>query len=74
MIKILVTLDTSIRYTNKSEMISQTKPFIAFLNRSSGIKRGQPHNIYYNINKTAPKDENFWGCSLSIRIDSKINP
>ena len=24
----------------------QTKPFIAFLNRSSGIKRGQPHNAY----------------------------
>ena len=24
----------------------QTKPFIAFLNRSSGIKRGQPHNTY----------------------------
>ena len=41
-----VTLDTSTRYTNKSETILQTKPFIAFLNRNSGIKRGQPHNIY----------------------------
>ena len=34
------------QYTNKSETILQTKPFIAFLNRSSGIKRGQPHNAY----------------------------
>ena len=41
-----VTLDTSTRYTNKSETILHTKLVIAFLNRSSGIKRGQPHNTY----------------------------
>ena len=45
-VQTFVTLDTSTRYTNKSETILQTKPFIAFLNRSSGIKRGQPHNAY----------------------------
>ena len=45
-VQTFVTLDTSTRYTNKSETILQTKPFIAFLNRSSGIKRGQPHNTY----------------------------
>lgn len=28
------------------ETILRAKPFIAFLNRSSGIKRGQPHNTY----------------------------
>ena len=37
----LVTLDTSTRYTNKSETILQTKPAIAFLNRSSGKNRRQ---------------------------------
>ena len=42
----LVTLNVSNPYTNKDETILQTKPFIAFLNRSSGIKRGQPHNTY----------------------------
>ena len=42
----LVTLNVSNLYTNKDETILQTKPFIAFLNRSSGIKRGQPHNAY----------------------------
>ena len=42
----LVMLYISTRYTNKSETILQTKPFIAFLNRNSGIKRGQPHNTY----------------------------
>ena len=45
-VQTFVTLDTSTRYTNKSETILQTKPAIAFLNRSSGIKRGQPHNAY----------------------------
>ena len=45
-VQTFVTLDTSTRYTNKSETILQTKPFIAFLNRNSGIKRGQPHNTY----------------------------
>ena len=45
-VQTFVTLDTSTRYTNKSETILQTKPFIAFLNRNSGIKRGQPHNAY----------------------------
>ena len=45
-VQTFVTLDTSTRYANKSETILQTKPFIAFLNRSSGIKRGQPHNTY----------------------------
>ena len=45
-VQIFVTLDTSTRYTNKSETILHTKPVIAFLNRSSGIKRGQPHNTY----------------------------
>ena len=34
----------------------QTKPFIAFLNRNSGIKRGQPHNTY-NIIITDTKAE-----------------
>ena len=42
----LVILYISTRYTNKSETILQTKPFIAFLNRNSGIKRGQPHSAY----------------------------
>ena len=42
----LVTLNVSNLYINKDETILQTKPFIAFLNRSSGIKRGQPHNAY----------------------------
>ena len=42
----LVTLNVSNPYTNKDETILQTKPFIAFLNRNSGIKRGQPHNTY----------------------------
>ena len=44
--EILVMLYISTQYTNKYETISPTKPFIAFLNRSSGIKRGQPHNTY----------------------------
>ena len=42
----LVTLNVSSPYTNKDETILQTKPFTAFLNRNSRIKRGQPHNIY----------------------------
>ena len=42
----LVTLNVSNPYTNKDETILQTKPFIAFLNRNSRIKRGQPHNTY----------------------------
>ena len=45
-VQTFVTLDTSTQYTNKSETILHTKPVIAFLNRSSGIKRGQPHNTY----------------------------
>ena len=45
-VQTFVTLDTSTRYTNKSETILHTKLVIAFLNRSSGIKRGQPHNTY----------------------------
>ena len=53
-VQTFVTLDTSTRYTNKSETILQTKPFIAFLNRNSGIKRGQPHNTY-NIIITGTK-------------------
>ena len=53
-VQTFVTLDTSTRYTNKSETILQTKPFIAFLNRNSGIKRGQPHNTY-NISITDTK-------------------
>ena len=44
--KTLVMLYISTRNTNKSETILHTKPVIAFLNRSSGIKRGQPHNAY----------------------------
>ena len=44
--EILVMLYISTQYTNKSETILHTKPVIAFLNRSSGIKRGQPHNTY----------------------------
>ena len=35
-VQTFVTLDTSTQYTNKSETILQTKPFIAFLNRNSG--------------------------------------
>ena len=50
----LVTLNVSNLYTNKDETILQTKPFTAFLNRNSRIKRGQPHNIY-NIIITDPK-------------------
>ena len=46
MIKIPITRDISIRYMGKDETILRTKPFIAFLNRNSGIKRGQPHNAY----------------------------
>ena len=45
-VQTFVTLDTSTQYTNKSETILHTKPFIVFLNGSSGIKRGQPHNTY----------------------------
>ena len=44
--KTLVMLYISTRNTNKSETILHTKPFIVFLNGSSGIKRGQPHNTY----------------------------
>ena len=44
--EILVMLYISTQYTNKCETILQTKPFIVFLNGSSGIKRGQPHNTY----------------------------
>ena len=44
--EILMMLYISTQYTNKCETILQTKPFIAFLNRNSGIKRGQPHNAY----------------------------
>lgn len=40
-VKTFVTLDTSTRYTNKSETILQTKPFIAFLNRNLGKNRRQ---------------------------------
>ena len=45
-VQTFVTLGTSTRYTNKNETILCAKPVIAFLNRSSGIKRGQPHNTY----------------------------
>ena len=37
----LVTLNVSTLYTNKDETILQTKPVIAFLNRSSGKNRRQ---------------------------------
>ena len=40
-VQTFVTLDTSTRYTNKSETILQTKPAIAFLNRNSGKNRRQ---------------------------------
>ena len=43
-VQTFVTLDTSTRYTNKSETILQTKPFIAFLNRNSGKNRRQKQN------------------------------
>ena len=33
----LVTLNVSSPYTNKAETILQTKPFIAFMNRSLGM-------------------------------------
>ena len=46
MIEIPVTRDISIRYMSKDETISPEKLFGASLNRSSGIKRGQPHNTY----------------------------
>ena len=64
-VQTFVTLDTSTRYANKSETILQTKPFIAFLNRNSGIKRGQPHNTY-NIIITDTKQRQhlcFFLCS-----------
>ena len=54
----LVTLNVSNPYTNKDETILQTKPFIAFLNRNSGIKRGQPHNTY-NIIITDTKQRQY---------------
>lgn len=40
---------------------------------STQTKSIYPSDIIY-INKTTPKVFIFWGCSLSIRIDSKINP
>ena len=40
----LVTLNVPNPYTNKDETILQTKPFIAFLNRSSGKNRRQKQN------------------------------
>lgn len=40
----LVTLNGSNPYINKDETILQTKPFIAFLNRSSGKNRRQKHS------------------------------
>ena len=43
-VQTFLTLDTSTRYTNKSETILQTKPAIAFLNRSSGKNRRQKLN------------------------------
>ena len=63
-------------------MILQTKPFTAFLNRNSRIKRGQPHKIY-NIIITDSKQRQslcffcFWvglanrrwgGASIEIKI------
>ena len=42
----LVMLYISTQYTNKCKTISPVKLFGASLNRSSGIKRGQPHNAY----------------------------
>ena len=44
-VQTFVTLDTSIRYTNKSETILQAKPAIAFLNRNSGKNRRQKLNL-----------------------------
>ena len=46
MIEIPVTRDISTRYMSKDETISPEKLFGASLNRSLGIKRGQPHNTY----------------------------
>ena len=43
-VQTFVTLDTSTRYTNKSETISPVKLVIAFLNRSSGKNRRQKQN------------------------------
>ena len=43
-VQTFVTLDTSTQYTNISETILQTKPFIAFLNRNSGKNRRQKQN------------------------------
>ena len=43
-VQTFVTLDTSTQYTNISETILQTKPFIAFLNRNSGKTRRQKQN------------------------------
>ena len=43
-VQTFVTLDTSTRYTNKSETTLQAKPAIAFLNRNSGKNRRQKYN------------------------------
>ena len=53
-VQTFVTLDTSTRYANKSETILHTKPVIAFLNRSLGIKRRQSSSTF-NIIITHPK-------------------
>ena len=45
----LVMLYISTQYTNKCKTISPVKLFGASLNRSSWIKRGQPHNTYHII-------------------------
>ena len=49
-----VTLDISTRYANKSETISPTKPYGAFLNRSLGVKWGQSSSTF-NIIIIHPK-------------------
>ena len=57
-VQTFVTLDTSTRYTNKSETILQTKLAIAFLNRSLGIKRRQSSSTF-NIIITHPKQRQY---------------
>ena len=43
-VETLITLNVSNPYTNKCKTILQTKPFIAFMNRSSGKNRRQKQN------------------------------
>ena len=71
-VQTFVTLDTSTRYTNKSETILHTKLAIAFLNRSSGIKRGQPHNTYNIIITDTKQRQHLCFFCVVIRAFGRI--